>query len=506
MSHHLRPYQLETLDAVRSHYVNGLQSVLIVAPTGAGKTVIAAAITLSAKTNGTRVLFLAHRKELIEQASKKLAASGIVHGIISAQYGSKYAKPRARVQIASVQTLARRENIDLLQFGLVIIDEAHHATASQYRKIMDRCGKAWRLGLTATAYRADGTGLGDLFDDFHQVATVEQLQENNFLVRTRVFAGQKLDLSGVRNTAGDYNEKDLDKAINNAKLVGNIVHEWMEHGAGRTTVVFACTVAHSQAIVEQFVAAGIAAEHLDGAMRTEDRSAVLKRLATGETTVVSNCAVLTEGWDLPQCSCVILARPTQSRGLWKQMVGRGMRPAKDKDDCLILDHAGCTHQHGFVEDEDQVDLACGLKRIKEAKVILCDACGEALRHWVPECPNCGAALTAPPEEPEQTTIAEDGDGPKLPEVDEDQRLIQIKRDEHRCGEFARLVEVAQKRGYSPIWANRKFKDSVGNWPTAADQATSPWKTAWRKDPVTGQRECYWSNPDDLFAQALERSA
>jgi superfamily II DNA or RNA helicase len=268
----------------------GQKKPLIVAPTGSGKTVIACAIVEAAEKKGSRTLFIAHRRELIEQTSAKLDEIGIDHGVIKA--GHTRIKPALPVQVGSVQTLARRLDKNSNPYHLLIVDEAHHATAASYRAVLEASPNAVVLGLTATPYRADGTALGDVFDDLIEVTTIGDLIEARHLVEPRVFGRQPPDLSQVKKIGNDYNLGQLAVVMDQNELVEDIVKAWNEKAAERLTVVFAVNINHSKHIARAFEAAGIPAGHVDCEMGEDERASVLERLAKGELRVVSNCNIL----------------------------------------------------------------------------------------------------------------------------------------------------------------------------------------------------------------------
>ena len=401
MNYVLRHYQASALSTLLSMIVSGRRSVLIAAPTGAGKTVLACAAIERLLANGCRrILFCAHRSELIEQCSGKLDEIGIEHGIIKA--GLDRGNRREAVQVASVQTYDRRAENLCHDYDVVIVDEAHHVAAATYLRIIERNSamglRPIIIGLTATPYRADGKGLGKpngVFEDMIEVSTTSQLMAEGFLVPTLLFRGQQRpDFFGIREIGGDYDEGELAVRMNKPRLVGHVVGEYQRLAWGRRAVAFAVDVAHSKAITGAFQAAGIAAEHLDGETAAGDRTAILRRLARGQTSVVVNCGVLTEGFDLPALSAIIMARPTKSRGLWRQCLGRGLRPCLEvgKADCIILDHAGVTDQHGYLTDPDRVDLTAGLRKARERATMTCPACGAHLVGRPAQCPACGCPL------------------------------------------------------------------------------------------------------------------
>jgi superfamily II DNA or RNA helicase len=349
MTQLLRPYQARVIEEFWRAVEAGQRRIIIVAPTASGKTVIARAIIEQARGKASSSLFLAHRREIITQTSNKLR--GIPHGVI--RPGDE-PRPLELVQVASVQTLHRRaiksDKMDLPEAQYVIVDEAHHVIARSYQSIIERYPDAVLLGLTATPCRGDGRGLGNVFQVMLQCPQVGELVAQGYLVGTKVYAAVDPDLHGVHIRHGDYVESELADRMDKPKLVGDIVSNWHKFGERRKTVCFATSVSHSVHIRDEFIASGVRAEHIDGTTPMDERDATLVRLASGEVEVVTNCMVLTEGWDMPVLGCIILARPTKQMGLYRQMIGRGLRPAPGKTNCIVIDHSGATYRLGFAED------------------------------------------------------------------------------------------------------------------------------------------------------------
>jgi DNA repair protein RadD len=460
----LRPYQTDIAAELERHVDRGDRSILLVAPTGSGKTVIASDIIASTIR---RVLVIAHRREIVNQTSDKLTARGVAHGIIQSGDNDKL-RPQARVQVASIQTLharAIRSSTMLMPLAdLLIIDEAHHACAMTYQKAIEAYPNAIILGLTATPCRGDGRGLGGIFKTMIQCPQVPDLIEQGYLVRARVYAPVDPDLRGVRTVAGDYVESQLAERMDRDKLVGDIVTHWFKFGERRRTVAFGCSVGHSVHIRDEFIKAGVRAEHLDGTTPKDEREAILARLASGDTEVVTNCMVLTEGFDCPDIGCIVLARPTRKMGLFRQMIGRGLRPADGKSDCIILDHSGAVFRHGLPEDRVEWTLspdrrATAPEHTKrqsshESKLIECTQCS-TLRLGGKPCPNCGFL----PKRPAQYLAHVEGD------------LGLVTNGKAKAGVFdpaewhAMLTHIAEQRGYKPGWIAHKFKEKFGFWPT-----------------------------------------
>ncbi|MEK9724345.1 MAG: DEAD/DEAH box helicase [Rhodospirillaceae bacterium] len=471
----LRDYQETALRELRLSIAAGRRRTLLVAPTGSGKTTIAAAMIQAAVRRDLGVLFLAHRKELIEQASARLDTFGVDHGIIKA--GTSRVKPWELVQVASVQTLMNRK---LPPAHLVIVDEAHRTLSATYRRILDTymAADAWAVvGLTATPCRTDGRGLGDFYDDLVEAAKVEDLVAAGVLVEPVVYVpppDRRPDLSGVEvSRFGDYNEAQLAAAMNKRELVGDIVAHWQRHAAGRLTVVFAASVEHSLAIRDQFREAGVVCEHIDGTTHELERARILADLRAGRVRVVTNCQVLTEGWDLPDCAVAVLARPTKSRGLYLQMVGRVLRSAPGKADAVILDHGGCAWQHGRPDEPQAWTLDTTRKREATAPPVkTCPECYAVLAPRVMVCV-CGYEFDA----------ASDGDGEQGIQHDTSVDLVRLD-----AGRPAGMPEFEQHDAWlAALWVPR---------PTQADKQ-------WAYDAIAAR---WWASQRRAFGKPWRTGA
>lgn len=450
----LRPYQER---AVADVLANITKRPVLVLPTGAGKTVVAAHIVKHYVDFGERVLFVAHRRELIAQAAARLRAFGIDSGLILA---GERRRPHVLVQVASVQTLGRREHPPA---DLVIVDEAHHAAGDTYRKILAHYADAHRIGLTATPFRLDGKPLGDLFGVIVVGAYADDLCADGTLIAPRIFAPRGPNLVGVRKVAGDYNLADLAERM--VTLSGNIVAHWQKHAAGKRTVVYAVNVEHSKHITDRFIEAGVAAEHIDGGTPNETRAAVLRRLATGETSVLSNCMILTEGWDLPALECAIIARPTASLCLHLQMIGRVMRSCEGKEGALVLDHAGNTRRHGSPLSRIEYSLSDKLIEVapeSEAGPRFCPECDALLPTPPPpvrSCPACGF------EFPKQEFAESDDD---LEEIEDHETITRAHPFAERLRYYEWLVGERERYGYKEGYVAARYKGKFGEWPLVAN--------------------------------------
>jgi DNA repair protein RadD len=466
----LRDYQIEAIDRLRDGGRQKRRRLLVI-PTGGGKTLIASAIVRAAVDKGSRVLFLAHRRELVNQAAGKLYAYGIDAGIIRA---GDEPRPDQPVQVASIQTLwaraYRSRRMAPPPADLVIVDEAHRARAETYTEIMNSYSSAVILGLTATPCRSDGRGLGNAFDSMVEGPSVQALIDRGFLVPTRVFAPSTPDLTGIQVRAGDYVESQLAERMDKAQLVGDIITHWLRLAANRRTVVFATGVDHSVHIRDEFRRAGVLAEHIDGSTPVDERDDILGRLEHGEIEVVTNCMVLTEGWDMPVVGCIVLARPTKHMGLYRQMVGRVLRPAPGKDHALVLDHAGAVFAHGFVEEE----VLWTLDQDRRAENPEQKARSEHRKPALTTCPECHAIRTSgqpcsacgwrPQPKPRHVDVI-DGD---LAHVSRDRRVTVQAPDKRSF--YAQLLGYVREKGYRDGWAAHKFKSKFGHWPAGTKPA------------------------------------
>jgi DNA repair protein RadD len=469
----LRDYQIADLARVLAAIEAGQRSILLVVPTGGGKTVIAAELILTYVRDGKSVLIIVHREELLGQMAGKLDALGIDYGIIKAGHPSR---PEASVQIASIQTLharaVRSSRIEMPPADLVVFDEAHHCTANTWLDVVEHYTKAGAVvfGMTATPCRGDGRGLGNVFSLLIEGPTVARLTADGWLVPATVYAPYKPDLTGVRLVAGEYNEGQLADVMNQQKLVGDVVlHYFKINTDRRPTVVFAVNVAHAASLCNAFRDSGVLAEVVTGATPLDERRTILAKLERGEIDVVVNCAVLTEGWDSPAVSCLILARPTKSLGLFRQMVGRVLRPHPGKTDALVIDHAGAVFEHGRVEDHIEWTLHKDQRARNKSQasrqphsareLLTCPEC-TAIRTAGDPCPNCG---WRPKPKAKEVEVIE-GDLQKL------ERGKPQQKHEHTAAEreawHRQLTWIGRERNYKSGWPAVQYREKFGVWPVA----------------------------------------
>ncbi len=352
----LRPYQERALADTRSAHASGKKRPMVQLPTGSGKTLLAAHIVRGALGKGRRVAFVVPALSLIDQTVAAFEAVGI-HAVGVMQGCHERTDFDQPVQVCSAQTLARRKkpNVDL-----VIVDEAHLMFKAILKWMAEPAmARVPFIGLSATPW---SKGLGKHFDHVIVAASTRQLIEAGYLAPFKAFAPSDVDLSGVSTVAGDFHEGQLGAAMDRPQLVGGVVQTWLRLGDGRPTICFCVNRKHAQHICERFIEAGVAASYVDGETSREDREAVFERFRSGETRIIVNVAVLTAGVDFPNASCIIDARPTKSRMRFVQSLGRGLRTAPGKTDCLILDHAGNHLRLGMVTDIHQDCLDDGTER------------------------------------------------------------------------------------------------------------------------------------------------
>jgi DNA repair protein RadD len=463
----LRGYQRAAVADFEGGIAAGRKRMVVVAPTGSGKTVIGSEIIGRARDSDQSVLVLAHRREIITHTHQKLLDNGVRAGIIQAGVEPR---PLERVQVASISTLwSRAFRSEVMQrplADLLVIDECHHAPARTYGAIIEAYPDAILLGLTATPCRGDDRGLGGIFESMIECPQIPELIEQGYLVASKVYAPTDPDLTGVQTRQGDYVESQLAARMDRATLIGDVVAHWHRYGEARKTVVFAVGVAHSIHLRDEFRRSGVRAEHIDGGTPKDERDATLARLASGEIELVCNCMVLTEGWDLPEVACCILARPTKKMGLYRQMIGRVLRPAPGKANAIVLDHSGAVFRHGLPEDRviwtlDPDDYAhspqhTARERKAGGGLVECTQC-TALRVGGQPCPHCGFM----PSRPGQYELIADGE---LRLVEKGRVPASAYDPFERERWLGMLTTIGQERGYKPGWAAANYKTKFGSWP------------------------------------------
>ncbi len=477
----LYPFQQAIVDEYTKQVAAGVRRIMLVVATGGGKTVIASDIITAANAVHKKIVFIAHRNELLTQGHSKLQSFGVNAGIIKSGR-DKDARPLANVQICGIQTLHARairgETMEMPPADIVFIDECHHVPAMTYQAILARYPDAIVVGLTATPCRGDGRGLGNTFDAMVQGPQIGELIKLGYLCPLKIFAPPAPDLKGVGvASTGDYVVGDLSRKMNTQVLVGDLVEHWLRHAQRRRTVVFAVDISHSVDIVKQFQKSEVRAEHVDGATPQPERDAIIARLASGETEVVSNCGVFTEGFDLPELGCIALVRPTRSLGLFRQMIGRGLRSAPGKTDVVVLDHSGGVHRFGRPDDaiEWTLDIdkratnAAHAARLAERHDPFCEckACGH-LRMRGMACDNCGYK---PSPKPRAVGYVD----ANLVELGKTNAPTEPDRVAFYCELRGHQLTARKKDGspYHPKWSDCQFKDKFKIWPDRSWSTYAP---------------------------------
>ena len=462
----LRDYQIKAVDLVREELRRGKKRVLLVLPTGSGKSHTLGFIANKCIENGHRVLALMHRRQLVTQLSEIFKDCGVDCGIIMA--GTEHSLEN-KCQVATMQTYVRRLKLCEIEINkfyhdatVVMIDEAHHTLSKTYQKILENYENKIVIGVTATPVLASGMGMGNYFDSLVHPIGVGDLVQDGHLVNGIYYGPSTPDLTKVRTILGDYHKGELNKAMNQPKLVGDVVVNWMKIAENRKTMVFAVKVSHSKALVAEFNKYGIHAEHLDAHHEDDERSDVLRRFRNGDTRVLSNVALYTEGTDIPEIECVVLARPTKSLGFHLQMIGRGARPNNGKKNFIVLDHGGNIERLGFYEEE--IDWSLDGKKIgfkkkpkpKEKKIMTCKVC--AAQFIGPVCTVCGKRV-------------EDW-GKQIEAVEAE--LVKLKGSSKATTEEKRkwysMFEYEKRRlGKSHSWLLAQYKSKFNVWPRGMDE-------------------------------------
>jgi DNA repair protein RadD len=399
------------------------------------------------KLRGKGVLWLAHRVELLRQARTQLIAAGLPESAVGMLSGTETVNPDAWVLVASVDMFRTRE---VPRADLIVVDEAHHVKAKSYMAVINARPKAQVIGLTATPERLDGEALGDVFKHLHTIAEALELIADGHLLKSVVYGipreKARALVKGVGKSGKDYSSRKLEGRMKKSPLMADIVKERQRLAAGKPTIVYACTRAHGREIAARFKRAKVATAYLDAETPASEREALLGpkgKLASGAIEVVVNVGVLTEGFDCPPVSCIVVARPTKSLVLWRQMCGRGARPMKGKR-YIVLDHAGNIWRHGFPDDpiEWSLDGRDGGEK-RDAPWKCCAECAAMIPAGALECPECGAELSA-----SERDLAE-----------QQEKLERLRRSEaEKAAIEKRIHAFAVKAGAPPEWLARALRE------------------------------------------------
>jgi DNA repair protein RadD len=457
----LRPYQEAGVARLRESYAAGNRSVLFVLPTGGGKTVTFCYMATSAIALRHRVLILVHRQELLRQASRSLSSLGVPHGLIAPRFNGE----KDQVAVASIQTLDRRIKETAFDFDFVIVDEAHHASATTWSRVLAHFPNAKMLGVTATPMRLDGRGLGvdsgGMFQDLVEGPSISELIEGGFLVPPIVYAyPNAIDLNGLRKKQGDFNLSDLASRVNKPTITGCAVDHYTRLSPGEPAIAFCASIDHAESVAHQFRQAGYNFQVIHGKLGDTERQELISGLSQGRIHGLASVDLISEGTDIPVCSVAILLRPTASTGLYLQQVGRVLRPYDGKSRGLILDHVGNCLKHGLPDDDRSWSLK-GMKRARKSdddgEIFLrqCLKCYHVQASRKLRCEKCGhmhlkMAEPRSPQTREGTLTQMDKD--KIRKHSEDKRIAYA-----RCQSYQEMRDVALRFGDKPGAAYHKWK-------------------------------------------------
>ena len=476
-------------------------SAILQMPTGGGKTRVGIRI---AQDLPKPVLWLAESREIIKQTRSAFQEQGIETDLLDANtVTSCHAYGRMTggdITVASQRTAwsrAVRKEHFIGDFASVVTDEGHHARARTYEELYKKFPEAKRLLLTATPVRGDGRGLGSIAkvmvqsDDYR--GNYSHLIDRGVLVPCPPESvwTWPVGMSGVKTTGGDYLMGGKDGAavrMDLPKLIGDIVKHWQELAEGRRTIVYASSVSHAENIAECFNEAGVPAAWVGAKTPKTERDAILDGLAEGSIRVVANFGVLTEGFDCPSVSCIVLARPTKLLGLYLQMVGRGLRASPGKTDLRLLDHVGIVNMHGLpgtdIEWTLSTDTKAGKVKPKQKKLPrACPECDGGVMVGF-ECAQCGYKVEWQGKEnggwmDEFTPEGHDLDR-NLERMDGERTKVESTSDQREVADFHRLRNKAKKNGLKDGWVSYKFKEKYGHWPPSDFWLPNPEKCTPRE--------------------------
>lgn len=460
----LRPHQSEAINQLRQSIGQGNRRVVLQAPTGFGKSITAAKIIESSLEKGNRVLFTVPRLSLVDQTVAEFEREGI-RSIGVQQSSHPRRNDFAAVQVATVQTLARRWKQLDLDVGLVIVDECHE-TYSVIYDLMRAWPETVFVGLSATPW---AVGMGEHWQDLRIAVTIGDLIEAGWLSKFTAFAPDVPDLSGVRVRAGEYVESALEEVMGGAHVIGSVVQTWMEKADNRPTLVFGVNCNHAKSLFNQFMSQGVSAAYVDHQTDSVERQLIERKFRAGEIKVACSVRTLTTGVDWP-VSCIVDAAPTRSEMLHVQKIGRGLRINPGTEDLLILDHAGNSLRLGLVTDIYHAALKKGKKQQAERNTAekLPKPCSECeLLFTGRVCPNCG-------HERKPVHGVETADG-ELVEITAKKKATRAEKQKF----WSMAIWLDASRNKGGRLAKGLYKGKFGVWPKdLADVAVYPDAAFW----------------------------
>jgi len=471
----LRPHQVKALDGLKEAIRAGKRRPVLQLPTGAGKTVIAAHIVHGAMAKGNRVAFIVPLLNLIDQTFERFTQNGIDPADIGVIQGDhEWRRPQAPVQICSVQTLARR---GMPEANVYVVDEVHVRSDVLWRHLMSESAPQVAIGLSATPWTK---GLGKVFDDLIRPISMQQLIDDGYLSKFRVFAPTHPDLTGIKTVAGDFHEGQLSERMSQPKIVADVVSTWLARANGAPTLLFAVDRAHAAKLHEEFERNGVVSTYVDANTPREERADLGKRFNAKEIQVICNIGTMTTGVDL-DVRCIVYARPTRSESLYVQSIGRGLRTAPGKEECLILDHSDTTLSLGMVTDIDRAELCSGSKdkasekEEKERKVPApreCPSCACLVPVGHRECPACGREMKII-----SNVVTLDGElvelGGKKGKTKKPEPVLARLWDMGKQEVWSQILDEQINRGKQDGWASHLYKSIFGVWPRGLTKKRKP---------------------------------
>ena len=442
----LRDYQQETIDKVYQSIKSGHRSIMVQSPPRTGKTVLMADIARRATAKGNRVLFMVHRQEIVQQVVKTFRADGVDMNLAT---------------IGMVQTITRHVD-DLDPPQIIFVDEAHHALARTYQRVLEAFPKAYKLLFTATPYRLNGAGFTDIADDLITGNQVGWLIDHHFLAPVDYYAPSQIDASKLRTKrTGEYSEDSIKEAMK-PKIYGNAVKHYLKLAAGKQAIAYTYNVDSAIRLAQAFNSQGITARAVAGSTPKEERRKIIEDYRAGKIKIVTNAELFTEGLDLPNVDCVIMLRPTQSLSLYLQFAMRSMNPREGKT-ATIIDHVGNVERFGLPTDDREWTLE-GREKGKSSSsgatiksVTVCQTCFASFYRTGGTCPYCGAALG----EEKKLEVVDDAELKKVTRS----RLAIVKQLEQSAAtqniagkrpselkSFKEIQAYAKLKGYRPGWA------------------------------------------------------
>lgn len=444
----LRYFQLDMMDEASKLVHHDNKRILLQAPTGAGKTVLAGYMLKKASTRGYHSWFICHRRELVKQSSRTFEQFGIEHGIVAAGFERN---TQAMVQVCGLQTLSRC-HASLRTPGFVVWDEAHHIAAGSWAQILQAFPNAVHIGLSATPQRLDGTGLSDFFSEMVLGPSIRELIDGGFLSPYILYAPKPMDLSNIKQVAGDFNKKDLENALNKLSITGDALVNYKKYASGKRGIMFEVSISRSMQAVEKFNNAGINAEHVDGNTDPVLRDAAMQRFIAGTTKILSNVDLFAEGVDVPAAEVLIDNYPTHSLTKCMQRWGRVLRSSPNKKNAIILDQASNCYRHGLPDDDREWPLGGRKKRSVKDKdgvsIKTCPECFAIVRSITVVCGYCNYQF--PKKERDILTV--EGDLNEISRED-------IQREKQRVKTLQDLIALGKQRNYKrpELWARHVYR-------------------------------------------------